>query len=95
MSKNALPITVTITGWLSFNFLPDRTRNGNWISVHPKYNFAKLTPLRFCWYFSYDDAQLVAARIGQTIVKVAVFFRPELNYSPRQRIPFLFGPNSS
>jgi len=29
LSKNALPITVIISSWISFNFLPDRTRNGN------------------------------------------------------------------
>lgn len=35
MSKNALSITVTTTDWLSFNFLPDWTRNGNCTSVQP------------------------------------------------------------
>jgi hypothetical protein len=41
-----------------------------------KNNFAKLTPRRFCRYFSHDDARLVAARIGQGNVKVAILFCP-------------------
>jgi hypothetical protein len=76
MSKNALPITVIMGGWAIFSFLPDRTRNGNWTSVQPKYNFAQLTPLRFCRYLNYDDARLIASRILQRYVKVAVLFGP-------------------
>jgi hypothetical protein len=36
MSKNALPVTVMIRGSVIVNFLPDRTRKGNFACVQLK-----------------------------------------------------------
>jgi hypothetical protein len=57
MSKNTLPVTVTIRGSVIFNFLPDRTLKGNFACVQLK------TILRsshhflcgFAWYLSHND----------------------------------------
>jgi hypothetical protein len=76
MSKNALPITVITGGWLSFNFLPDRTRNGNCTSVQPNTILRRSHHSAFAGIFSHNDARLIAARILKRDVKVAVLFRP-------------------
>ena len=49
-----------------------------------KYNFAQLTPLRFCQYFRNNDPRLVASRIGKGDVKVAVLLCSQLNHATRK-----------
>ena len=71
MSKKALPITVMAGGCVSFNFLPDRTRNGNCTCVQPN-TIWRSSPLRFGRYLNNDDAKLVSSRIFESNVKVAV-----------------------
>src|SRR5262245_20539684 len=71
MSKKALPITVMTGGCISFNFLPDRTRNGNCTCVQPN-TIWRSSPLRFGRYLNNDDAKLVSSRIFESNVKVAV-----------------------
>ena len=55
---------------LEFSARPDAKRNLD--SRPSKNNLAKLTPLRFLRYFSDDDARLVASRILERNVKVAI-----------------------
>jgi hypothetical protein len=60
MSKNSLPVTVTIPGSVMFNFLPDRTpKRELWVRPTEN-NFAKLTPffVWFCRYLSLGSGEI-------------------------------------
>jgi len=76
MSKNGLPITVIISGLLIFNFLPDRTRNGNSTSVQENTIWRSSHHCGFAGISNYDDARLIASCILKGDVKVAVLFCP-------------------
>jgi hypothetical protein len=74
LSKNALPITVIISSWISFNF-PAGSDAKRKLNFRPtKYNLGKFAPWRLCRYFSHNDARLVASRILESDVKVTVCF---------------------
>ena len=71
MSQNALPITVTIRGFVQSEF-SCRTNVQREMSPGPtENNCANLTPLRLCWYFTDDNSRLVARHICGRNVKVA------------------------
>src|SRR5215469_11438606 len=59
-----------------------------------KYNFAKVTPLRFCRYLNHNHAGLVASHILKRDVKVTVFFCSQINDATCESIPFLFRPDA-
>jgi hypothetical protein len=46
--------------------------------------------LRFCWYFSHDNAEFVTSGILKRDVQVAVRFCSKLNCATRKSIPFFF-----
>jgi hypothetical protein len=59
-----------------------------------EYDFAELTPLRFCWYLNHNSAGFVASHILKGDMKVAVLFCAQINYATHKSMPFLFPPDA-
>src|SRR5262249_52446163 len=55
---------------------------------------ANLTPLRFCRYFTDNDAGLVTSCIVQPNMKVAIFFNFQFNNAAFQSIPLVLNPGA-
>ena len=55
-----------------------------------KNRVVNLTPLRFCWYFNNDSPRLVAGRVCQRDVNVAVYFNFQSNDATSKREPLIF-----
>ena len=61
------------------------------LGTHPTENrVANVTPLRFGRYFNNNDPWLVASRILERNVKIAVCFNLESNDPARESKPFVF-----
>jgi hypothetical protein len=59
-----------------------------------KNRVANLSPLRFRWYFNNNAPRLVASRILEANVKIAVRFDFRSNYAPRERVPVILNPGA-
>jgi hypothetical protein len=79
-SKNALPITVMIGVIVDRKFSRRTNVQRKSRSRPTEDGFANLTPLRVCRYFTDDDSRLVAGRICERNLNVAVcldFYRDD------------------
>jgi len=89
MSKNALPVTVMIGASVIFSLLPDRTWKGNFVRVQLKTTF-RISHHSLLPGLQQQQSRLVASRICQRKVNVAVRFDLQIDNAPRKSAPFVF-----